>query len=348
MDRITYVIGAGFSAPAGLPVMSNFLAKSKDLYYSDPDRFRDFGKVFEQIRNLSYAKNYYNTDLMNIEEILSIQEMSDFLDGRRLSSSFSDFIVETIEAYTPKLKIESRAANWYDNIFRGGKNIEALGIFVASLLGVQFEDFRGTPRPGPHLVKDDRKDYAYSVISLNYDMLLENYADFLKNSFPTSGIDSLEFNSEDYDPEWSTPHLAKLHGSVHTKEIVPPTWAKGTHNSIISTWKTAYQILKDSNHIRFIGYSLPVADSYLKYLLKSAVVESHHLKTLDVICIDWNGEVRSRYENFFALSNFRFKNSSIVDLAREIAAATVSGGGFGPETRNFRATEAAYESFMSK
>lgn len=348
MDRITYIIGAGFSAPAGLPVMSNFLAKSKDLYYSDIDLYRDFGRVFEQIRSLSYAKNYYSTDLMNIEEILSIQEMSEFLDGRKLSSDFSDFIIKTIEAYTPKLKIESRAANWYDHIFRGGRNIEALGVFVTSLLGVRFDDYRNSSPRGPVLLKDEHKDYAYSVISLNYDMLLENYADYLGRSFTTSGIESLGFKTEGYDPEWSVPHLAKLHGSVHTNEIVPPTWAKGTHPSIVTTWKTAYQILKDSNHIRFIGYSLPVADSYLKYLLKSAVIESHHLKSLDVICMDWNGDVRTRYEDFFALSNFRFKNSSVVDLAREIAAATVSGGGIGTEVRNFRAAETAYETFMSK
>lgn len=328
--------------------MSNFLAKSKDLYYSDPDRYRDFGKVFEQIRNLSYAKNYYNTDLMNIEEILSIQEMSEFLDGKKLSSDFSKFIIETIAAYTPVLERSSRASNWYDNIFRGGKNIEVLGIFVASLLGIRFDDFRNEPIRGPLLLRDDRKHYAYSVISLNYDMLLENYAEYLGSTFPTSGIESLGFKTEGYDPEWAVPHLAKLHGSVHSNEIVPPTWAKGTHPSIVTTWKTAYQILKDSNHIRFIGYSLPVADSYLKYLLKSAVIESHHLKSLDVICMDWNGDVRARYEDFFALSNFRFKNSSIVDLAQEIAAATVSGGGFGAEVRTFRETEAAYEKFMNK
>ena len=38
-DRGVYIVGAGFSAPLGLPVMSNFLMKSKDMYPLDPERF---------------------------------------------------------------------------------------------------------------------------------------------------------------------------------------------------------------------------------------------------------------------------------------------------------------------
>lgn len=347
MDRITYIIGAGFSAPLGLPVMSNFLAKSKDLFYSDTERYARFSKVFSEIRNLSYAKNYYNTDLMNIEEILSIQEMAEFLEGQKLSVDFSDYIIDTINAFTPQLLHRKRAANWYSHVFGGGRNNEALGLFVASMLGIRFEDYRSNRGSGPVLLKEKERNYAYSVISLNYDMILENYASYLHETFNCHGIDSLDFNIDHYDPEWKKPHLSKLHGSVHNREIVPPTWAKGTHPSIVNTWKTAYQILKDSNHVRFIGYSLPVADSYLKYLLKSAVIESHHLKTLDVICMDWNGEVKSRYDDFFSLSNYRFKNSSIVDLAVEISKATISGSGIGLEERTFKNTESAYEAFMS-
>lgn len=41
-DKVVYLFGAGFSAPLGLPVMSNFLMKSKDLYVSDPERYRTF------------------------------------------------------------------------------------------------------------------------------------------------------------------------------------------------------------------------------------------------------------------------------------------------------------------
>jgi hypothetical protein len=72
MERVVYLLGAGFSAPLGLPVMSNFLEKSKDMYFETPDRYKYFSDVFNQIRDFSVVKNYYNSDLFNIEEILSI------------------------------------------------------------------------------------------------------------------------------------------------------------------------------------------------------------------------------------------------------------------------------------
>lgn len=346
MERVTYVIGAGFSAPLGLPVMSNFLAKSKDLFYNAPESFPDFERVFEEIKWLSYAKNFYSTDLLNIEEILSIQEMNEFLEGRRLPADFSKYIIDTIHAYTPKFEEFGRASNWYQNVFNRGKSAELLGLFITSILGVAFNTDRSL---GPtQMISETERKTRYSIISLNYDMVIENYADFLSKSFGMPGGYQNFLETDGYDPTWEKCNLAKLHGSVHTGDIVPPTWAKGNHPSIVKTWKIANSILKDSNHIRFIGYSLPVADSYLKYLLKSAVIDTPNLKSLDVICMDGDGSVQNRYQDFFALNDFRFKNSSITELAQAIVlntflkTANISGG-----ISHFRGAEIAYNEFMT-
>ena len=72
MEKITYVLGAGFSAPLGIPVMRDFLTKSKDLYFFDTARYMHFQQVFDLIRDLSVAKDYFDTDLFNIEKVLSI------------------------------------------------------------------------------------------------------------------------------------------------------------------------------------------------------------------------------------------------------------------------------------
>ena len=37
MERVVYLLGAGFSAPLGLPVMSNFLEKSKYMYFEESE-----------------------------------------------------------------------------------------------------------------------------------------------------------------------------------------------------------------------------------------------------------------------------------------------------------------------
>jgi hypothetical protein len=107
-DKVVYLLGAGFSAPLGLPVMSNFLAKSKDMYFSYRDRFEYFPKVFDTIREMSVSKNYYDADLFNIEEILSILEMRELVEGGRLKRSFVRYIIDVIEHSTPPVQDRRR------------------------------------------------------------------------------------------------------------------------------------------------------------------------------------------------------------------------------------------------
>lgn len=96
MDNVAYLLGAGFSAPLGLPVMSNFLEKSKDLYLKEPEKFKYFQNVFDTIDKMSKCKNYYSTDLFNIEEILSILEMQERLSNSDFESSFLKYIVDVV------------------------------------------------------------------------------------------------------------------------------------------------------------------------------------------------------------------------------------------------------------
>ena len=56
MENVVYLLGAGFSAPLGLPVMDNFLEKSKDLYQKDPQKYADFLDVFKEIDRLGKIK----------------------------------------------------------------------------------------------------------------------------------------------------------------------------------------------------------------------------------------------------------------------------------------------------
>lgn len=104
MNRVVYFLGAGFSASLGLPVMSDFLMRSKDMYALDPDRYEHFQDVFKTIERLSISKNYYETDLFNIEEILSILEMRELLGEEEVRSLFIKYIIDVIEHYTPSIR----------------------------------------------------------------------------------------------------------------------------------------------------------------------------------------------------------------------------------------------------
>src|SRR5437899_2255848 len=100
MERIVYLLGAGFSAPLGLPVMRNFRLKSQDMYLADSDKYGHFKEVFDTIRDMSIIKNYYDANLFNIEDILSILEMGEYLEGGSLKEVFLRYIKDVIAFYT--------------------------------------------------------------------------------------------------------------------------------------------------------------------------------------------------------------------------------------------------------
>ncbi len=148
-------------------------------------------------------------------------------------------------------------------------------------------------------------------------MVLENFATFLNENYQIN--DAVGFSGQILNaPENGRPVLAKLHGSVDSGVIIPPTWAKGTHRKIAPVWKRAFEVLEKSNQIRFIGYSLPVGDAYIKYLLKAAVVRAQNLKKIDVICLDPYGDVKERYENFIKFNFLRFRNSATEDYLKDV------------------------------
>jgi hypothetical protein len=140
MDNVVYFLGAGFSAPLGLPVIRNFLVKSKDMYAQDSERYAHFSEVFRTIKELSIIKNYYRADLFNIEEILSILDMGEHLEGRKLGDTFTRYITDVIEYYTPEIKPHPSGKlpdNWYDWPF-GINNIwNPYGMFIGSLLNLR-------------------------------------------------------------------------------------------------------------------------------------------------------------------------------------------------------------------
>ncbi|EFV79292.1 hypothetical protein HMPREF1013_00208 [Bacillus sp. 2_A_57_CT2] len=311
MERVVYILGAGFSAPLGIPVMSNFILKAKDLYFKEPESFSHFKKIFDLLDNMSKIKNYFQSDLYNIEEVLSILEMNDYLNGENNSEKFKRFISDVITNFTPTVQgyKENLPGNWYDFVF-GTNNLQRMyGYFVGNLLNARVKlDNR-------YLSWDnyDSPNTNYSVISFNYDRVLESYVDYMGNN----GIISDDYGFSDGTNELSSSKslLLKIHGCVEKKNIVPPTWNKYSNPDLLITWQSAWKALTNANHIRIIGYSLPLSDSYIKYFLKSSIYGSHHLKSIDVITLDNSSgqETRKRYDEFIDFNYYRFKNANILD-----------------------------------
>lgn len=345
MEKVVYFLGAGFSAPLGLPVTSNFLEKSKDLYFGDTDRYAHFALVLETIAEMSVVKNYYRTDLHNIEEILSILEMRQSLGGRKLKRAFLRYISDVVESFTPQFPSQSDGwpGNWHGNIFRSaGTPGRFFGYFVASLLHARLE-------AGKHIVpltlKQSASSVQYSVVTLNYDTVLENLAAYLTGSFQG---DFPGFSSPGEGGGARGTLLAKLHGSAATEIIVPPTWNKSVTRKLLPAWNAAFKALYQANQIRIIGYSLPTADSYVKYLLRAAAIEAPHLKRIDVLCLDDSkSSVYGRYSEFVDFQNFRFVKGRTEEYMKGVYNATVSRTQISDPGLEFNRLEDAHETFFT-
>lgn len=321
VEKIVYFLGAGFSAPLGLPVMSNFLVKSKDMFFEDPVKYSHFQDIFREIQALSVIKNYYESDLFNIEEILSILYMHSQLENSELKKDFIRYLKDVISYFTPSLvpyKGFQLASNWHGFIFGPPKDVyNKVGAFAANLLNLTIKEIsrRADTKERFRASRFEETDAKYAVVTVNYDRVLEQVPEYLTSNISTLYEKPIGFVSPGgpKEPTWEEPAIVKLHGDVTHTTIVPPTWSKGVNSDIIVAWQAAHSLLREATQIRIIGYSLPVSDAYVQYLLKSAVSDSQHLKSLDVLCLDPDGSVEKRYRDFITFRYFRFKSVKVED-----------------------------------
>ena len=349
MEQVVYLLGAGFSAPLGLPVMDNFLIRAKDIYAADPEKYKDFQNVFQTIHKLSIAKNYFNTDLFNIEEILSILDMRSQLADEPRNNAFLEMIRQVIIASTKPLPEGQKPTSiWVDNLFGQNMLIKAYAFFVAGLYGARltYVEKHGHMNAGHMNVTFDRVA-EYSIVSLNYDLVLENIGAYLETKLNCPEQFQFRRAAESAGKrETYMTDLVKLHGSVDGPDIVPPTWSKSLSPSILPEWRRAEMLLERANHIRVLGYSLPVSDTYIHYLLKATVLKNEHLKSIDVVNVDWNGKAKARFDDFVNFKYYRFATKRVEDYLMALFHAITRSETAYPMEVSCSLIEQGHEDFM--
>ncbi|MDP8239670.1 MAG: hypothetical protein P9X24_11325 [Candidatus Hatepunaea meridiana] len=313
--KVVYILGAGFSAPLGVPVMSNFIRKSKDIYKSNPKEYGYFEEVYDEINKMGITLNYMNHDLDNIENVLSFLEMKSKLENNNKSITlFRSFIANVVNSFTPDFgrftgKTQTKwGAELYNRL--GDKAHHCR--FIANLLPIQYIKKPGRDSKVIQMIELNDKEADYSIITLNYDLVIENIIDYLKKSFWGLNIE-IDLTKTD-SSNVNLPYV-KLHGTAEfPKTIVPPTWNKMYMDNLGDEWITSYELLKNAESIRILGYSLPDTDSYIKYLITNSFAKIFNLKEIHVICKDdGNNSVKKRYESMFKSNYLKFINADIID-----------------------------------
>ena len=323
------------------------------MYAAEPDRYSHFQKVFECINELSRIQNYFDADLFNIEEILSILEMRDQIGGKSTARRFVKYIADVIEHCTPPQPgAPGASSNWYEYPLQDSGRWVPYFYFVLSLLNVSVTINMSGGEHRFSVSRDQSAPARYSVVTLNYDRVLEIWSQFLTLYYQGGGgfhfgTSATEAQTHDY-----TVPLLKLHGSVDAENIMAPTWNKGVPKSMAAVWQQAHDALSSANQIRIVGYSLPGADAYIKYLLKSAVVRAPNLKAIDVLCRDHSGATHARYKEFIRFGYARFVSADVVEYLKTVQVATISSAKLNsnhqpPLPVHFRDLEAAHEDFFN-
>ena len=318
--NVVLFLGAGFSAPLGLPVMNSFLAfadSSKRL----ESRHRDFlGRLLLQSRR---ANSFLESSPTNLEDMLSFAEMADRLgladplpDGESQSDCLRH-IIRRVYTTVPDVDDFWNQLPTFD-----------------SLLGSSIRDFQG----------------QLQIVTTNYDI---NAECILQRA--GRGIDLgfaferplLENRAAAGFCGGQGTKLFKLHGSVnwwldgesgsvvvedriirvHGQErfdaqlpricsdfvppspplIIPPSFLKPDLAPIIKgVWKGAATALASAHDIVFVGYSFPESDREMMYFLATAFTNNALLRSIHIV--DPNADrivTRLRSEQSKAGSHFK-------------------------------------------
>lgn len=349
--RVVYILGAGFSAPLGVPVMSNFVDKARLLHREDEKKYEYFEEVISSIQDTIRLTGYFSHDSTNIEEALSVLEMQRNLNGEKEWEQLQRFIKDVIKWYTPpvpRLDLEALSQGWHQFLFTKDQRWQGYCSFIASLFGLQF--FKTTDRSVTPEFRaqrtDSKEDVSYSLISFNYDRVLENVCQYINESFRV--VEPIKFSAElpiSVDA-YVNPRLVKIHGDVEG-EILPPTFIKGLfRGELPKTWKVAHDLIMQANHIRIIGYSLPQTDAYVKFLLKSAIGEMRDLDKIDWISLDDEKKsLESRFQEFVTFKDRMFKNGRVEHYLGNVFGWVVNRAQTA-DSMSFSALEEAHEDFM--
>lgn len=321
IDRNVYILGAGFSAAAGMPLMQDFMSSMRDLQASPTlDGASRKGvyaidRLLKKRAALAKARDKVKLDLDNIEQLLGLIDAQAVIEGYQGLTQIQSDIRKAISCILDPQRIRSVLMRFqvrpefhrilsnlglidiHHDRYNSSENhveINPYHLFAAIITGQLDEQY-------------DRQA-SDIVISFNYDLVLEEslrkfewYAQYFPQTTATDPQHRQRFEHKDRH----TP-LLKLHGSINwgmNKDgiyienpmklidkdvlypvITPPTWNKSIFFSEFSElWAAALRAIAEATRIFIIGYSFPEADQHFKYFLAAGLAENTTLRSLVII-----------------------------------------------------------------
>ena len=345
-DNYVFILGAGFSAARGLPLIANFFDEMRDakVWVEDTKRTAQesaITKVLEFRREGASAAYRVSIDLDNVEELFSLSAAAEPDDLQALQLSISATLSYSLKKKPePMLQLASSDKTPFIHLAshaNDNSNVATIPLYDAILcahLRVLLSPEKNT------------------ILTFNYDDIVETSLRHMKipysYGFKPAIVDAMENR---INP--SGLKVLKLHGSttwgmlpdrpgvlqVFTEPealidrkgvpvIVPPTWNKIITRELIDVWRQAVEALSKATKIIVIGFSMPPTDLHFKYLLAAGMRENLSLR--EVVFVDPSPSIETRARTLFAprevdKGNVRFVQRTVQGLISNMTESDARG-----------------------
>lgn len=361
-DHNVYILGAGFSADRGMPLINNFMFRMRDahewlLQQNRTVEAAAITAVLEFRKEAASAAYRIKINLENIEELFSLASASGDRDNN-LSESIRIAIAATLDFCStnqpeaniniralqenpiPSFKKHEGAPSAYGIDY---KNIPTYKYYLDSMLGLQ-----GLPKG------------ENTLISFNYDTIVEDALACMEVGFTYGFNDTdAEYQSSRFKVGNLGVKLLKLHGSINwarandpkdsegklivydscsdvlnhdaTPDLIPPTWSKNFDGGLETIWTHALKAIESATRIIVIGFSVPETDTHFKYLLAAGLQNNISARDIVFVNPESNGILESRINALFTNP----ESSRVRQIKRSTSAFLLSPSGISDQDSIF-------------
>ncbi|MDX6403153.1 MAG: hypothetical protein QOH70_608 [Blastocatellia bacterium] len=335
INHNVYILGAGFSADGGVPVVSNFLERMADSmdWLSSEGRTREaeaVQSVFSFRLRAAGAAYRAQIDVENIEELFSLASAS---ESRRFTKDITTAIAATIDFARCTSSVSECVVGKKVVVGNGWKREdETIPTYQLYAGMISSQMCRGS------------SETKNSVITFNYDTLLEDALADLQIEFsyglPTAAAEYRDSGKSTPPPAAPPLGIFKLHGSVNWGTLaksnskiriypnyrsvpanerlllVPPTWRKVFGGQLGAVWEHSVKALTEATRIVVIGFSMRPTDAHFKYLLAAGLQNNISLRKFLFVNpgLQLGGEEAKLRSNLYTILREELEDRGIVEL----------------------------------
>lgn len=308
-DRNVYILGAGFSADAGLPLLSDFMNRMRDAlpWLEQKDWRAEVASIRRLLKFRQEAAGAAYRVHLNVENIEDLFSLAAAEENEDLEHDLVRAIAGTL-AFAEQTATNTNIVIDVPTDFRSPASWRPVG---QNQFEVHSYDYNVGVMSG-FFSQGNLEDNSF--ITFNYDTVVESAARRLGIGYDYGfGRGRVRYEprasySPNVDAEVAEFRLFKIHGSVSwaypgargkkltpydsyddlrkqdlVPVLVPPTWKKGATTGLNDAWAGAVRALEQATRIFIIGCSLPSTDSHFRFLLAAGLRNNISLRSIDFV-----------------------------------------------------------------